>query len=256
MPENNFTSNFSSLAKKYGPAMLIASLAMGAGNSYLASKAKPANETARQRRNRLLRSFFSPAATTAIGLTALGAAKSLWDSPNINSKSLNKALAVLNKKSGLDEFGEPKTSLSDIMIDKGVELSTPALATGFGMATGSKLVGTPLVGIAKEWGPNARSVTRSIFAKLKGKDKIKKLIFKNPKARVIANLLDRIQPSRKANNNFDTHIAPIIKSVPAIGGGLTGYGIENYVSNSLQNITSGDDLPSISESELNRLLNK
>lgn len=256
MPEeNNFSSNFAEIAKKYGPAAIIASLLLGGGNTYLASKTKPANETAKQRRHRLLRAFISPTITAAGGALALGAAKALADTPSLNSAETDKAISTLNRMSGLNEAGESKSGIMDKITEVGTSAALPTLATGLGAATGARIIGDPLVNTIKAWGPNTRDLSRKLVLGKPGGSLIR-LLRKNPKTKIIGNLIKSLAPSNKAINPkiFDKKITPAIKLVPTVAGGVAGLSAERGAENLISGLTIGEDLPEISQEQLNKAL--
>ena len=129
MPENSLTSNFKDIAKKYGPYALLASLAAGAGNTYLAYKAKPANETAKQRRNRLLKAFLLPTLTTALGSTALGLSAATYKSDLTpeSAKKLNEVEKKLNPA--------PNKATEGLLTQAG-SIAAPTLAAAAGAGAG------------------------------------------------------------------------------------------------------------------------
>lgn len=253
--DNNFSSNFVEIAKKYGPAAIAAALLLGGGNTYLASKTKPANETAKQRRHRLLRAFLSPTITAAGGALALGAAKALAATPSLNSAETDKAISTLNSMSGLNEAGESKAGIMDKITEVGTNTALPTLATGLGAFTGAKMIGDPLVNTVRAWGPNTRTLTRMVGLSKPSRSLIH-LLGRNPKTKVLSKVLRNLIPNKKAipSEVFESRIAPIIKLGPTVAGGVAGFSAERGIENLVSGLTIGDDLPEISQAQLDKVL--
>lgn len=243
MPENNLTSNFKDIAKKYGPYALLASLAAGAGNTYLAYKAKPANETAKQRRNRLLKAFLLPTLTTALGSAALGLSAATFKSDLTpeSAKKLNEVEKKLNPASN---------KVTEGLLTQAGSIATPALATAAGAGAGYKMVGKPVAHTIKEFGPIARSITRGAV----GNTAKALLKVKNKKIRSIGHLLRLLTPKAKATNPeaFDIYVAPIIGAGTGVAGGAMGLGAERAAENYLKDFAFGEERPVITQSDLDK----
>lgn len=220
MPEtNNFSSNFAEIAKKYGPAAIVASLLLGGANTYLAAKTKPANETAKQRRRRLLRSFLLPSLTAAGGVAALGAAKALYDTPSIDSKATietNKALGAIVKEHK-ESKKAPPGGVTGFFVEKGNDWAVPVVGGTIGGAVGAR-VGGKLSDAVKAAEPVVRAVTRGILGiPIKALSKTRKF-------RGIARLLNKINPGKTPikPETIDTYARPVLMAVPGLSGATTG----------------------------------
>lgn len=245
MEENSFSSNFKDIAQKYGPYALLASLAAGAGNTYLAYKAKPANETAKQRRNRLLKAFFLPTLTTALGsaLLGTGAAAFKADLTPESAKKLNEIEEKLNTESGSSK------ETKDLLSYAG-SIGAPTLATTAGFSGGYKAIGKPVTHAIKEFGPLTRATTRGTVGGV-AKALLK---VKNRKIRAIGHMLRSLTPKAKSTKPevIDKFVAPVINLGAGVTGAGIGLGMEQGAENYLNDVLFGEKRPVITQSDMSK----
>lgn len=246
MPEdNNFSSNFVEIAKKYGPAAIAAALlgtTAGGVNTYLAAKTKPANETAKQRRHRLLRSFLLPAVTAGGGALALSGLIPLM---KLDPKSKDEIY--------LDKMSEPP-ALENIATNAANTASgyvLPIAAAGLGGIAGKRLIGDSTVAAMRAGGPLARATVRGVTRNrfVKG---ITNLLSKSRKTRFLSKLVRGATPY-KTNlhpENFEKYTAPLVKAIPTTGGAIGGAALEGSGENLIRNLIFGENRPKITQEQL------
>ena len=97
------------MIKNYGLYALAGSALAGAAGLGFAYGNKPIDESPKQRRKRLIKSFIYPALTTAAGLSGIGLGKAIWDANNINSKALTDKASEVEE--AYKDFKEVNSSL-------------------------------------------------------------------------------------------------------------------------------------------------